>query len=250
MPKPTGYGGRDYPDFGISDTFQTKGIISDMGELAARLGAPSLFDRTGTVIRYDQFEGGLNNWILESNPNGNDPVLVASPYLYKPYAVKLSTLNTGAGTSTMQVDYPFPYESSLGIEFAYYPVWPITEIEFYCELYTGSKKYTFDVQYKLVAGEINVYTTGPAYENIYTDALTYYLPNTYNINKIVVDLENKVYNRVMFNKYDISAKNIPLLVGNSGLRPRIRVLIRLEATNLQAEVCYIDNLIFTLDEPL
>jgi len=249
MAKPEGYGGRDIPDFGISDTFQTKGIISDLGELASRLGAPNVFDRSGSVIWFEQFQYGLNSWLSVRTGAGITPAYVAYPYLYKPGAVKLACDNSGAGTSQIQIILPIPYESGMGIEFAYHPVWPVTELEFYGELYTGTNRYVFDVQFKLSIGEINVYTTGPVYQNIYTDALTYHLPSVYNITKVVLDLENKCYSRVMFNKYDISAKGIPLVTNASVTRPRLTLLMRLENTALQAEACYIDNVIFTLDEP-
>ena len=62
MALPTGQGGRDYPDFGITDTVQAKSIITDMGELAARLGAPNVFDRLGSIVWYDDFQYGLSRW--------------------------------------------------------------------------------------------------------------------------------------------------------------------------------------------
>lgn len=250
MAKPVGYGGRDYPDFGISDTFQTKYVMSDMGELAARLGAPNVFDRTGTLIWFEQFAYGLNNWTLSSASNGIDPFLIAYPYLYKPYAVKLSGTSGSTGSSTMLVTLPFPYESPLGIEFAYMPDIRATELDVVIQLYTGSKYYASSVSFKLQTGIIKVGLQGGFTKEVYSDPLGYRLNNVYNITKIVLDLANQEYNRIMFNKYNIDVKDIGFHVGTSTLRPKLTLLFRLESAATYDESLLIDNIILTLDEPL
>lgn len=250
MAKPTGYGGRDMPDFGISDTFQTKHIMTDLGELAARLGAPNVFDRTGTMIWCEQFEYGLNNWITTITGNGVEPFVMAYPYLYKPYAVELSGTIGSTGTSEIKVTLPFPYESPLGIEFAYNPDIRATELEVVVQIYTGTNYYSATLRFKLQDGTIDVGIQGGFYQNVYTDVLGYRLNGVYNITKFVLDLENKQYNRIMFNKYDISAKDISFHSGTSTLRPKLTLLFRLESKATYDETLLIDNIILTLDEPL
>lgn len=250
MAKPTGYGGRDAPDFGISDTYLTKHVITDMGELASRLGAPNVFDRTGTLIWAEQFTYGLNNWVLSQTGYGQDPWLIASPYLYKPNAVKLSAQAGGTGQSQILITLPFPYESPMGIEFAYNPNIRATELYFYGNLYTGTHMYSFAVEFWLLTGIIKVMTTGGATEEVYEDTLGYKLTNVYNITKVVLDLENKKYARIMFNKYDIPVTDVVFHSATSDLRPKLTLLLRLASAGTYVETILIDNIIFTLDEPL
>lgn len=250
MAIPNGFGGRDYPDFGVSNTFISKTRINDLGELSARLGSPSVFDRTGTLIWYDQFIGGLNGWQLSSTTHGNDPLLASSPYLYKPYSAKLTTLDTGAGHSTLQAILPFPYDSPLGVEFAVYPTFPITELEVYGLLYTGTYSYTFDIEYRFDLGRIRLMDENWTYQEIYSSSWGIMLMNIYNLNKCVIDLDKKTYNRVMFNKFDIDASSIGLYESVTSEPPGLLILFRLEATNGQAETLFLDNVVVTIDEPL
>lgn len=250
MAKPTGYGGRDMPDFGISDTFLTKAIVTDLGEVAARLGAPNLFDRTGTIIWYDQFVGGLNNWQLYSSLGHEKPALVASPYLYQPYAAKLHDVCAVGDSCTMLANLPFPYESAMGVEFAYYPLYSECQLSLECKLYTGSALFYFKVRLGLYTGDIHILDSTDTYVLVYNDPLGFTIEDGYNIVKVVVDLSSKMYSRLMFNKYDINIKSVGLSTGASTRRPRLTVALKLEGIGIYANTVYIDNVIVTLDEPI
>jgi hypothetical protein len=192
----------------------------------------------------------LNNWTLDSNAHGNDPVLVATPCEYKPYAVKLSTKATGAGSSEIACTIPYPYAAAMGLEYAFYPVEPITSLVFGCLLTKGGQRYTYSIQLLLNEGYINVLTTGPAYETVYYNPLKYHVADMYNIIKVVIDLKSETYSRLLFNDTNVDVSTIPLVHTGSTVNPKLDISCTLAATNLQAEVCYLDNIIFTLDEPL
>lgn len=250
MAKPVGHGGRDYPDFGVSDTVQSKSIVTDMGELAARLGAPNVFDRMGNLVWFEQFEYGMGLWTLTTTGNGVTPVLVAYPYLYKPHAVKLAGTSGNTGTSSIAIKLHLPYESALGIEFAFNPDFRATEIEFDGYVYTGSQYLSFGVVFKLKAGTIGVGKQGGGYNTVYTDALGYVKTDSFNIVKLVMDMENGVYKRLMFGTLDIDVKDLAFHVGTSTTRPYLTFLIRLESTADYDESAIIDNIVITLDDPL
>lgn len=250
MAKPIGHGGRDYPDFGISDTVQTKSIITDMGELAARLGAPNVFDRMGNLVWFEQFKYGLGNWTLATTGNGVTPVLVAYPYLYKPHAVKLAGTSGSSGTSTITATLHLPYESALGIEFAFNPDFRATEIEFYGNLYTGTNYYAFGISFRLKAGTIRVYKQGGGYNTVYEDVLGYVKTDNFHVVKLVMDMENGLYKRLMFGTLDIDVKDISFHKGTSSTKPSLTFLIRLESTTDYDESAIIDNIVITLDEPI
>lgn len=250
MAKPTGYGGRDYPDFGISDTFHTKYVMSDMGELAARLGSPSMFDRTGTIIWYEQFIAGFNNWQKWSSLGGVQPVLVANPFLYRPYAIKLFCASTVNAECSIQADLPFPYESALGIEFAYWPQIDTPQIRFIGKLYSGTKVYSFGVYFNLADFKISVRDSGGNPLEVYSSVRGYHIEEVYNIVKIVLDLKNKQYGRIMFNKYDLSVSGIAMQTGNSSTRPSLSIIAEVLGIGTYASKVYVDNFIVTLNEPL
>lgn len=250
MAKPVGYGGRDYPDFGISDTVLTKSIITDMGELAARLGAPNVFDRMGNIVWSEQFEYGLGSWQLGSTGGGLDPVLVAHPYLYKPYALKFASEAGSTGGSITQINLHLPYESALGIEFAFNPNFRATTLELYINVYTGAKYYAFGAEFQLKNGIIRLYKQGGGYNNVYSNPLGYTRSDNYHVVKLVMDLANGLYKRLMFGNLDIDVTGKTLHVGTSGTRPSMTLLFRLESAADYDEVLFLDNVIITLDEPV
>ena len=53
---------RGQPDFGMYAAESVVAGLSDMAELAVRLGSISIFDRRGKVIDFDDFEGVLLKW--------------------------------------------------------------------------------------------------------------------------------------------------------------------------------------------
>lgn len=250
MAKPAGHGGRDYPDFGISDTVQSKSIVTDMGELAARLGAPNIFDRVGNLVWFDQFEYGLARWATTITGNGDTPVLVANPHLYKPYAVKLAGTAGSTGTSTISASLHLPYESALGIEFAFNPNFRATELEMYGDLYTGANYYSFGVNFKIKDGTIGVGKQGGGYTIVYTDALGYVKINTFHVIKLVMDMKNGLYKRLLFGNLNIDVLNKSFHKGTSSTRPALSLGFRLESGADYNEFLILDNVIITLDEPI
>jgi len=62
------------PDYGMYTLANTIYRLTDMGELAARLGSINTYDRRGDVIFLDSFESGLTAWSPSSACTGSDLV--------------------------------------------------------------------------------------------------------------------------------------------------------------------------------
>ncbi|GAH83946.1 unnamed protein product, partial [marine sediment metagenome] len=56
---------RGQPDFGMYASASTIGSVSDLAELAVRLGSINIFDRRGKVIDFDDFEDVRKGWEFE-----------------------------------------------------------------------------------------------------------------------------------------------------------------------------------------
>ena len=52
-------------DFGASSGQNSTYGLTDLGELAVRLGSPVSFDRRGDVVMMETFEDGLDAWVTD-----------------------------------------------------------------------------------------------------------------------------------------------------------------------------------------
>ena len=53
---------RGQADFGQYAVKEVSASISDMGEVAARLGSIDIYDKRGDVVFFDNFEGAFLRW--------------------------------------------------------------------------------------------------------------------------------------------------------------------------------------------
>ena len=134
MALPTGFGGRDVPDYGVSVAAHTSSFLNDMTELACRLGALNYFDRTGTILYQDNFNAGLMNWEHNSYPASNFAVLSARYADSRYYSARLNTDTTSGGYSGIQRRFPFSYMSNFGFEFQFKLLSHIDLLYFYCKI--------------------------------------------------------------------------------------------------------------------
>ena len=63
------------PDWGVTAGAVTTYQVTDLGELAVRLGSPISHDRRGDVIWWDDFECTLNKWQTVANGAGSSVAL-------------------------------------------------------------------------------------------------------------------------------------------------------------------------------
>ena len=61
---------RGGPDYGASSARYTIFPVTDLGELAVRLGSPVAYDRQGNVIYTESFENGLAGWDTDTSGAG------------------------------------------------------------------------------------------------------------------------------------------------------------------------------------
>jgi hypothetical protein len=67
----------DAPDYSRYQLSGTKDVLTDLGELAARIEARDTWDRRGQVIWWDHFQGGLGPWIVSTSGTGSQIVLAS-----------------------------------------------------------------------------------------------------------------------------------------------------------------------------
>lgn len=105
------------PDWGLVGPKQTTYGLDDVGELAARLGSPVVWDRRGDVIFMDNFENGLGKIIVTPFGTGANYNLTCGNVWHGAYALELTAGNDGPFHGVHVVWFtPLPYTSNMGWE--------------------------------------------------------------------------------------------------------------------------------------
>lgn len=249
MAIPVGFGGRDYPDFGVSGLQQSKISLFDMSELAVRLGSINRFDRSGVVIYQTGFEYGLGNWAQNSYDANSFSKLSVLYYSIVPYSMQLQTAYINDAYSGMALSLPLPYVSAMGFEFHVKFVNAIQQFTAQFLIYTGKYRYTVELRFDVAGNEITLYDAGQQRPPIFTNPIYYGGTSTFHVVKLVADLVNENYVRLVFDGVDTILSQHKIRRWGTDATPRLAVLFLNDPPVKAVDVVHLDNIIITMDEP-
>lgn len=249
MAKPLGFGGRDYPDFGVGEISRGNTTLIDIAELAARLGSPVNYDRQGKVVAMDTFDNGLSGWTEVSYPAAAIPTLSVEYAVRGPYCLKFATTDDSGSYSGMRRSFTFPYASRMGVEFHFKSIGQWEYLLLTIDVYDGTNKFSLDWEFNEIDNEIIYDYVGGANTVLAALDINRGSLAPFNAVKIVFDLvdEEYVYCRVNERYYDISRKGIPKSA--SSQNATIDVYPLLWETGENERAIWIDNFVITMDEP-
>lgn len=239
---------RGQPDYGAYSPQTYIGSLSDMAELAARLGSIVIFDRRGRVVNLDDFEGAQLKWIVGFSIGST----VTFDHSYPQSGSQCVKLTPSAAVGTwvaISKEFGVVISQRLGSEISFCN--PSSSLSFYVELaywdgtdfYRGRAKLDFNTNKMYLYTGTGSWTEFMDIDAFYTSSFTYFHF------KLVVDLETKKYVRVMLNgvEYDISA--YALAVGAGAGAKRLQQTFSATNETGAAGSIYIDDSIFTQEEP-
>lgn len=249
MAKPTGHGGIDSPDFLQATTPHANPVEITIAELAVRMGFPHVFERTGNVLFYDRFEYGISDWGLSHDIAANKPVLTSRGLLASPYSAALVIAGGAAGYSYISKRVAYPYLTVFGTEFSFLPTDEFGELLFGYQLYTGADRLSVWIKYNDVTDKWYVYNGVGAFVEFAEQGLGTWDIEAWHTAKVVVDMANLQYARVMIDAEDYSLADYAVEVVAVPAAPRLELVF--STTQLGALVynLHIDNVIMTINEP-
>jgi len=241
--------GKDYQDWGGYPSGAGAYIVKDLGELAARLGSPVVYSRSGAVAFIEDFEYGLNKWLLGQTGSGNNPVLSAAVSLSKGFSAKLDPGTTLNDSTSLWIKQPLPPAGKWGFSYR----WQCEKEPqfFYIRMYVivDEVAYDFMVRYRASDDALQVRDTGGTYQTIATVGPVHFADSLWHFLKLVIDFESKTYVRLHFdaNEYDLSAYT---LAGSAfASQDRISLTAIIYSNGATMTPFYIDDFIFTYNEP-
>lgn len=233
-------------------TAQISGLwgVSDLGELAARLGAYSRFDRRGNLVWYNSFENGLCGWSQDAEVLGATYDLFSFGSLTGPLALRMTASPDGETSAQLHVNLPIPPRSRMGWE-----VWWANVIDnegYYnigIQMYIdGREKWAvvvFDPLTKIMS--LLDDTLGLVTIAILSDAEFH--DDAWHLTKLVFDANTGKYVRVQFDdvEYDVSAYSMIDVAAST--KRKIMPIIRCLYSTTVTPGMNVDGAILTYNEP-
>lgn len=240
---------RGQPDFGMYAPKTVTAAISDMGEVAARLGSVVVYDKRGDVVDFDNFEDPALKWIKY-------PFIGAGSISHSSTHAKSGAQSVKVTTAAVLNDYMYIQKMmsvlgslQLGMEISFAN--PLTDVylEMLLSYYDGTNVHIAEEKINFNGGLIYVV------DDSSTDILVATLGNFGNLEhffhttKFVADFATDKYVRLLISnhEYDISATSFRSSADATA--PSIEIKVGTYNRLDNARSLYLDDFILTQNEP-
>ncbi len=237
-------GQKDYGLYAVEDYLAG---MSDMAELAVRLGSIVIFDRRGKVITLDNCESPIIKW--SQNLSGNGVVFLDDTYSKSgTQCLQLSATASGDAV-TLARGFPPLLSRRIGLEFSFSRPSPNNYLDFKTTHSDGVNFSVGKIRVDINAKKLYYLDSSNAFIEFaevgsFDSALYLYYPI-----KLVVDFETNKYVRLLFagTEYDLSSYG--LYVYAAVASPYVSFIVTWQWRTGIAGSVYLDDFIFTQDEP-
>ena len=237
------------PDWGASRPVTTIYQLSDLGELAARLGSIVTFDRRGDVAWMDDFEDNIDKWVISAVGVGASAALSVDKARSGAKSAKLTTGDTVGAMTTLYRMFGLPViKTRLGFEYSFVCH---DDVAFYTHLgiYRLGTLYITSLLYDHSIPALQIQKTNGAYEDL-TAGLDLSAGDAWHTIKLVSDFSSDgEYVRVLLDN------NAPSVLGRAArqtataLADHVRVLFSGRTLTAANNSMYVDDVIVTQNEP-
>ena len=223
--------------------------LQDMAELAVRLGGISSFDRRGDIIFMEDFASGTARVYTSGTGTGYDAYPAIDAPLSGGIHLMLQTGNAAGNQAWLSKELVYPALGCIGIECAF--VARRDQHYFFLRLfeYLTSESREYRAIYDIVNGTVKVQHSDGQYHLVGVPGLTYLGYNDYNVMKMVIDILNVKYIRVLFNDHTYIADAYQPYVTAGSYRKCMAADVEVTANVANSMPVPIDNFIVTQNEP-
>jgi len=223
--------------------------VTDLGEVAARLGSIVTFDRRGDVYWLDDFEDGKAKWAAETSGAGAG---VAVSTTYARNGAKSVELTAGtdmshyAGIGRL---FPYPALSRWGFEGSWSFDSDLETFDIIISVYDGTNLTSAILRYDCVNQKVQYLDSAGAMQDLATSVDLHDYYNMFNTFKLVLDLETGKYERAIANESEYDMAGIALQQAAIAVSPVVKLSMRNTAVGGTGGVVYVDDVIVTRNEP-
>lgn len=237
------------PDYWGAAPKETVYALADMAELAARLGSINTFDRRGDVLFQEDFSEGLGRWYLEYAADGGI-VLSTTYWSSAGYSAKMTTGVAAEETlADMRHREPYLTPGGIGAEASFRPFGTITNWYMELSIWTGTSRLYFGLLYDYANTKFQYRNSAGTFVDLATSYSLSSEPRPFWTVKIVGDSLLEEYKRILINNNSYDLTGIACQVNLASLPACTQIWIELEGREGYNDVCYVDDVILTQNEP-
>jgi len=236
-------------DWDVTSGSKTTHKLTDMAELAARLGSPVHYDRRGDVIWIDGFEEATNRYDFTLDQVDASVARSTTRAQSGVYSYKLVAPNDGIGYAGITASTPDVVRSKIGLEWSFNLPDHIGAFFVGVTVLSGTAGWDATVGWDDALKKLLIYDGAGNPVPFATGVdLPINLP-TWNTIKLVLDAETHRYVRLLLNEraYDLSAYAMHTFPWGAASRVDYHAFTNGRAGHNDA--VYLDNLIITQNEP-
>lgn len=223
-------------------------ILEDMAELAVRLGSVHAYDRRGFIMYMETFQKGLCGWTTNPQGTGSSVNLVAGASVSPPYSVRLTGGSDGNQSALISRAYPFPLLSIHGLEVAFSLSAQVDRFQVELNVTTEGSQYRAVIEYDHTNTQLEYVDSAGAWQVLDADLELFVGDDTFQALKLVVDMENGKYVRLLLNQTVYSLSGIGLLEAVSILEDHLGAVLTVYSNAGQNGYVHVDNIILTQQE--
>jgi len=196
-------------DFGLYAPTDTIVGVSDMGELAARLGSPDVFDRRGNVVFIDSFENDLIPYTANISGAGASIKVVTDHARTGSFSCKMVTGSDGVRLARLQKFLAYPALTKWGFEIGFTFLATMEQYLLTLIFVNGTSYTSFAIRVDPINDKFQYISAAGAWVDIASGLELYAEHDLFNFMKLVVNLEDKTYARATLNEQAFSLADIP-----------------------------------------
>lgn len=237
------------PDWWGTEPTTTVHKVSDLGELAARLGSIVTFDRRGDVVWLEDFESGLTHHWANTFP-GTSAILLSSAYSRNgAYSAKLQTGAVSGDKAGIYRYFQVPAPRKIGVECSFSLDSHVSAIEVWAEYFDGTHYHRFAVKYLPGSDKWQYRNSGGTYSDLLTAIVYPINPMIFQTVKLVFDLDSDEYARFIANEQAEPMAGIAGQSDTSDTPASLYAHVEILTDDANVAIAYVDDFILTQNEP-
>ena len=240
---------RGHKDYGQAQDTVIIHTVADLGELAARLGSPDVFQRSGNVIFMTDFENGIDDMIKDPQGTGSRIDLMGDRAYSGSCSARLIGGSDGGQRAYLTKKFHTVETNHMGIESTFSLNEDCEYFSIAMSIRDGVTRWVYQIFAAINDGEFQYYDSAGARIKLCDFDWGNNDLDHWHTMKLVVDLENDVYLRAYYNEefFDLNTL-IPWSVASAD-DPRLDMYGWTLSQAAKNGIAYMDNLIITINEP-
>ncbi len=226
--------------------------VTDLGELAARLGALDVYDRRGDVIWMDACEDSITKrWTVTGSGAGYS---AGQNWLYCKNGVSAYLLIAGSDADRYMLLTKLvsnaPATSKVGLEFSFAMDSNIEYLEVGMQCFDGAERYDYLARYTISTKILSFLNSQSEWEEIETLEYDLFVgPPGWHTWKLVIDTYEEQPERMLLDGWEFLLGDFsPASAADAG-DPGLHLHIKAVSSSGNNGELYVDDILFTMNEP-